>query len=235
MRYDGLDVLIKLAEHDGGLTEHLIKNTIFFHPDIVAEQAKKMRLTAISGKLPVRFSRKKSLYKIVDGIIQERSFSRDTEAAKKCEEEDIYTIVRDGIKVLVDRDGNYWVRQQIKQYTGEIVSVGKRNTIPNYMLSHIWGNTNDPYFFSALWNLTLTTMHCSFILDKPDSHHEQIKAIKGLYKALCWELYRPDKLMDIDFIDIPEQQHIEQARYYINSCLLNFIPELDNNTSGIRP
>jgi len=140
------------------------------------------------------------------------------------EKEDIYTTVRPGIKILIDKDGNYSVRQQIKAFTGEIVSAGRISTIRNYMISHIWGNTADPYFFSALWNLALTPMHCSFILDKPDSHHEQIKGIKELYKAICCELYRPDKLMGINFVDIPEGRYLHQARNYISNRLLNLIP-----------
>ena len=226
MAYDGLDVLIKLAEYDGGLTDHLIKNTIFFHSDIIVEQAKEMRVKALDGKLPVRFSKAKSIYITSDGQTHQRLSKNKDEAVKLSESENLYTSIRPGVCIHIDKDGNYCVRQQIKQYTGEIVSAGKRNTIPNYMLSHIWGNTADPYFFSALWNLALTPMHCSFILDKPDSHHEQIKDIKELYKAICWELYRPDKLMGIDFTDIPEDRHIDQARNYINSQLLNLIPKI---------
>ena len=236
MPYDGLNVLIKALENDGGLESHLIENTLFFRSDIVARQAEEMLTMVHDGKLPVRFATGKSIYITDDGYTHTRLFTNRTEATHICRTDDIYTSIRPGIRIKVDKDGNHWVRHTIKAFKGELVSGGRKSTIKNYMISHIWGNTADPYFFSALWNLALTPMHCSFILDKPDSHHQQIKGIKELYKAICWELYRPDQLMEIEFPEIPERQYLEQARYYIDNCLLNFIPASGNNDSAnIRP
>ena len=228
--YDGLDVLIKALNNDGGLVNHLIENTLFFRPDIVTRQAEELQKNAQSGKLPVRFATGQSVYITSDGRVHPKLFINKQDAVQRSEREDIYTSVRPSIRINVDKDGNYCVRQQIKRYTGEIVSAGKISTIKNYMISHIWGNTADPFFFSALWNLALIPMHCSFILDKPDSHHEQIKSIKELYKAICWELYRPDRLMGVEFTDIPEEQDLSQARHYIDSEILNLIPDIENKS-----
>lgn len=226
MAYDGLDVLIKALENDGGLTNHLIGNTLFFQPDTVIRQAEEMLKEAQNGKLPVRFSKSENSYISSDGQLHSRLFANITEASRRSNQEDIFTPVRPGIRIKVDATGNRHVCKTIYSYTGEWVSAGRRiSTIKNYMISHIWGNTADPYYFSALWNLALTPMHCSFILDKPDSHHEQIKDIKELYKAICWELYRPDKLMGIHFTDVPEGRYINQAKNYINNKLLNLIPK----------
>lgn len=226
MSYDGLNVLIKALDNDGGLINHLIENTLFFQPAVVGQQARMMLEQAQNGRLPVRFATSKNTYITADGQTHSRLFANRTEAIRISESENIFTSIRPGICINVDKDGNYCVRQQIKQYTGEIVSAGKISTIRNYMISHIWGNTSDPYFFSALWNIALTPQHCSFILDKPDSHHEQIKQIKELYKAICWELYRPDKLMGIDFEDVPSKENIDKARVFIDNHTLNLIPKI---------
>lgn len=226
MKYDGLDLLIKALENNGGIISHIIENTLFFCPNVVTRQANEMLAEIHNGKLPVRFSTSVSVYVTPDGTIHKRLFSNKTEAVRICEAEDIYTTVRPGIKIRVDANGNRWVVRAIKIYAGETVSAGRTSTIKNYMISHIWGNTADPLYFTALWNMALIPMHCAFILDKPDSHHHQIKGIKELYKAICWELYRPDKLMEIDFPDAPELQYRDQAKYYIDNHLLNLIPKL---------
>ena len=43
MAYDGLEVLIKVLEKDGGLVKHLVENTLFFQPDCVKQQAAEMQ------------------------------------------------------------------------------------------------------------------------------------------------------------------------------------------------
>lgn len=227
MAYDGLDVLIKALENDGGLINHLIENTLFFQPDIVIRQANDLLKEAQNGKLPVRFSTSENSYVTADGQQHSRLFANRTEASRRSSQEDVFTRIRPGIRIKVDQTGNRDVCKVIYNYTGEKVSSGRLvSTIKNYMISHIWGNTADPYYFSALWNLALTPMHCSFILDKPDSHHEQIRNIKELYKAICWELYRPDQLMGINFADVPKEQYLVQARSYINNQSLNLIPKI---------
>jgi hypothetical protein len=228
MPYDGLDILIKALENDGGIVNHFIENALFFHPNIVIQQTEEMLREAQDGKLPVRFSTSEFSYTTSDGQNHSRLFANKIEASKRSKQENIFTPVRPGVKIKVDPTGNRYVCQTIYTYTGEWVSSGRRiSTIKNYMISHIWGNTADPLFFNALWNIALIPMHCAFILDKPDSHHKQIKDIKELCKAICWKLYRPDKLPVADFIDIPEPKYIEQAIHYIDNNLINIIPNLN--------
>ena len=223
MAYDGLDVLCRILKCEGGLVNHMVRSTLFFRPEQVALQAEKMLLYASRAeKLPVRFSSCKSAYKTSNESI--RTFQNKAEAVRISESEDIYASVRPGIRIRIDRDGNHWVRNAIKEYTGEKVSTGVISTIKNYTISHIWGCTNDPLYFTALWNIALIPLHCSFVLDKQT---ERTLPIKALYKAICWELYRPDLLLGINFSEIPAEEYVCQAREFIDSGMLNLIPDND--------
>ncbi|MCH5334851.1 MAG: hypothetical protein J1D86_03480 [Alistipes sp.] len=223
MSYNGLDILIAALSNDGGLTNHLIGNTLFVQPDKVREQAKAMLDLSKDGKLPVRFSTEEYVYCKADMRRHKRLFSNKTEAVRRSESDDIYTTVRPGIRVMVDKDGNYWVRRAIRDYTGHTVSAGAISTIKNYMISHIWANTADPYFFTSLWNIALTPLHCSFILDKPDEHHPEIRNTKELFKAICWQLYRPNELMHTRLVDEPDSQMLRTAQSFIDNKQLIFI------------
>ena len=223
MSYNGLDILIQALANDGGLVNHLIENTLFVHPDKVRLQAARMLDEARQGKLPVRFSTEEYVYCRADGRRCKRLFGNKTEAVRQSEAGDIYTTVRLGIRVMVDKDGNYWVRRAIRDYTGETVSAGAISTIKNYMISHIWGNTADPFFFTSLWNVALIPLHCSFILDKPDDHHTEIRNTKELFKAICWELYRPNELLHTQLIAEPDERMRRTARGFIDNKLLKFI------------
>lgn len=223
MAYNGLDILIAALANDGGLVDHLIGNTLFIHPDKVRLQASRMQEESRHGKLPVRFSTEEYVYCYADCRRHKRLFKNRTEAVRSSETEAIYTSVRPGVCIVVDKDGNYWVRRAIRDYTGETVSAGKISTIQNYMISHIWGNTADPCFFTSLWNIALTPLHCSFILDKPDCHHPEIRNIKELFKAICWELYRPDNLWGEPLVTEPDAAMCHQARKFIDHQRLKFI------------
>ena len=145
MAYDGLDVLCRILKCEGGLVNHMVRSTLFFRPEQVALQAEKM-LFYVSGaeKLPVRFSSRKSAYKTSTGNI--RVFQNKAEAVRISESEDIYASVRPGIRIRVDRDGNHWVRNAIKEYTGEKVSTGAISTIKNYMIAYM-GTYRRPVLF----------------------------------------------------------------------------------------
>ena len=223
MSYNGLDILIQALANDGGLVNHLIENTLFVRPDKVREQARRMLDESRNGKLPVRFSTEEYVYCNADRRRHKRLFRNKTEAVRQSESNDVYTTVRPDIRVVVDKDGNYWVRRAIRDYTDQIVSAGAISTIRNYMISHIWGRTADPFFFTALWNIALTPLHCSFILDKPDEHHPEIRNTKELFKAICWQLYRPNELMHTRLVDEPDSQMLRTAQSFIDNKQLIFI------------
>ena len=231
--YDGLKILIDVLENDGGLVNHLVKNTLFFHPGIVQRQAACMLAAVQRGeRLPVRFSTKDVYYADKGCKGQPLHLSNRSAAAERSKTDNIYTSVRSGVRIEIDWDGNKSVRSVIKGCTGEIVGEGARNTIRNYMISHIWGKTDNPFFFTALWNIALTPQHCSFILDKPDDKYRQISDIKGLFKAICWELYHPNELMkEKDLLKKkPDEQMLEKARCFIGQKQLTFIPAIPSRS-----
>lgn len=223
MTYNGLDILIHALANEGGLINHLIENTLFIRQESVRAQTAQMLASQIAGKIPARFSTEEYIYCYADMRRHKRLFKNRTEAVQRSETEAIYTTVRPGVRIMVDKDGNYWVRRAIKDYTGEVVSAGRVSTIQNYMISHIWGNTADPYFFTGLWNIVLIPLHCAFILDKPDDHHPEIRNTKELIKAVCWELYHPNDLLGVELVHEPSKTMRAAAQTFIANNQLKFI------------
>lgn len=223
MLYNGLDILIEALSNDGGLTNHIIENSLFIHPDKVRLQAAQILATSREGKLPVRFSTEEYVYLRPDMRRSRRLFVNRAEAVRQSESGDIFTSVRHGIRIKIDKDGNYWVRRAIRDCTGHTVSSGASSSIKNYMISHIWGKTSDPFFFTSLWNIALTPLHCSFILDKPDDHHSEIRNTKELFRAICWELYSPNSLMQRELVSEPAAEMLQMARRFADNKQLKFI------------
>lgn len=93
------------------------------------------------------------------------------------------------ILVLIDGDGNREVRNIIKKFTGEIVSQGANSSIKFGKISHIWGETSNPLFFTSLWNIVVVPAYFNDVLDKSDGSHAFITKIKNLYESICWTEY----------------------------------------------
>ena len=113
------------------------------------------------------------------------------------------TVVYDykGITIVIDPNNNNFVHTAISKYTGVKIGRGESNTIRNYIVSHIWAKTYDPFYFSSLWNVVIIPAHCNDIMDKGMNTHPIIPVIKELYKAICYLLYNPNNyLTDIENI-----------------------------------
>lgn len=100
------------------------------------------------------------------------------------------------IRVCFDPDGNYYPKKEILKYTGHRVSWGSTSSVVNYNIAHIWGKTDNPLFFSLLWNYALIPCHCTFLTDKKEENDVVMKNIKNLLKAISIELYDPNRIMD---------------------------------------
>lgn len=248
---NGLDVLTRLTDADGGLKEHMLKNTFFFHPDIVKKDCNKMHIrdlihgnVILGHKLPVRYSTKMEYYD--DKGVRVLNGNEGKKKAVGCKNlwkygEPYHTPQGRGCCVEVDVDGNAAIRDKTHDYTGHWVSSGKAiNTISYYMISHIWGETYDPLFFSSLWNVAITPLYCAPILDKDDMVGDNIKDIKNTYKAISYYLYLASEYtadeinelfrnVDIDNpLDLPED-----IKKYAKDCVdgklgfnLQFLNEL---------
>jgi hypothetical protein len=93
------------------------------------------------------------------------------------------------IPILADPDGNKEVRILIEKNTGYTVSSGYNDFFTNFKISHIWGNANDPRFFTSFWNIVIVPAWANDNLDKNNSGMPLAGKMINTYKAVCEELY----------------------------------------------
>ena len=208
-----------------------------------------------NSKLPVRFSEDAVNVKYLDAlgndlrpVITKKKIGNIT-----CKAQDVYTQIYPGAipsgvvpvlpmadyyrvhPIIIDYDGNDFVRTAIRRYTGVWVCENNRvNMLRNYKISHIWPDTADPFYFSSLWNVVIIPAHCNDIMDKGMNTHHIIPVIKELYKAICYQLYKPNNyLADIENIlkpnnpniqiprvEIPASADLQKAQTYIDNGLI---------------
>lgn len=243
--HDGLATMLSMFDSEESFLEHFILNTIFFHPDEVTKQAEELKGKIDNGdKIPVRFSMKsKKMFhfeneKNINGK-SSRTFKNKKEAKEFAEKNElVHTVTK--IPVIIDKDGNYFVRSEIYKYTGYRVSQGAISDIQNYMIGHIWANTDNPYFFTSLWNFALIPQYMAFILDKPDANSELVRKIKVLTEAVCFILYKPNELLDKKLIDGEKYENgytelYDLAKSFVESDRLTFIRPKAEQTEEIEP
>ena len=174
-----------------------------------------------NSKLPVRFSEDAANVKYLDvfGNDLRPVITKKRIGNKVCKAQDVYTQIYPGaipsgvvpvspmsdyrgVSIIIDYDGNDFVRTAIRRYTGVWVCENNRvNMLRNYVISHIWPDTADPFYFSSLWNVVIIPAHCNDIMDKDPKSHHVVAAIQKLFRAICYLLYNPNKyLADIENI-----------------------------------
>lgn len=189
-----------------------------------------------NSKLPVRFSEDAANVKYLDvfGNDLRPVITKKRIGNKVCKAQDVYTQIYPGaipsgvvpvspmsdyrgVSIIIDYDGNDFVRTAIHRYTGVWVCENNRvNMLRNYVISHIWPDTADPFYFSSLWNVVIIPAHCNDIMDKGMNTHPIIPVIKELYKAICYQLYKPNNyLADIENILKPNNPNIQIPRVEI--------------------
>lgn len=172
-------------------------------------------------KLPVRFSEDAANVKYLDvfGNDLRPVITKKRIGNKVCKAQDVYTQICPGaipsgvvpvspmsdyrgVSIIIDYDGNDFVRDAIHRYTGVwVCKNNKMNMLRNYKISHIWGRTYDPFYFSSLWNIVIIPAHCNDIMDKDPKSHHVVAAIQNLFRAICYLLYNPNNyLTDIENI-----------------------------------
>ncbi len=171
---------------------------------------------------------------------------------KTCKAQDVYTQIYPGaipsgvvpvspmanyhgLPIIIDYDGNDFVRDAIHRYTGVwVCKNNKMNMLRNYVISHIWPDTADPFYFSSLWNVVIIPAHCNDIMDKDPKSHHVVAAIQNLFRAICYLLYKPNNyLTDIENIlkrnnpniqiprvAVPSPADLEKAQSYIDNGLI---------------
>ena len=207
-----------------------------------------------NSKLPVRFSEDAANVKYLDvfGNDLRPVITKKRIGNKVCKAQDVYTQVYPGaipsgvvpvspmsdyrgVSIIIDYDGNDFVRTAIHRYTGVWVCENNRvNMLRNYVISHIWPDTADPFYFSSLWNVVIIPAHCNDIMDKDPKSHHVVAAIQKLFRAICYLLYNPNKyLADIENIlkqnnlnvqiprvEIPQSADLKKAQTCIDNGLI---------------
>lgn len=174
-----------------------------------------------NSKLPVRFSEDADNVKYIDvsGKDLRPVITKKRIGNKVCKAQDVYTQIYpgaipsgvvpvspmsnySGLPIIIDYDGNDFVRDAIHRYTGVwVCKNNKMNMLRNYKISHIWGRTYDPFYFSSLWNVVIIPAHCNDIMDKDPTLHPIVAIIQNLFRAICYLLYNPNSyLTDIENI-----------------------------------
>lgn len=174
-----------------------------------------------NSKLPVRFSEDAANVKYLDvfGNDLRPVITKKRIGNKICKAQDVYTQIYpgaipsgvvpvspmsnySGLPIIIDYDGNDFVRDAIHRYTGVwVCKNNKMNMLRNYVISHIWPDTADPFYFSSLWNVVIIPAHCNDIMDKDPKSHHVVAAIQNLFRAICYLLYNPNSyLTDIENI-----------------------------------
>lgn len=207
-----------------------------------------------NSKLPVRFSEDAANVKYLDvfGNDLRPVITKKRIGNKVCKAQDVYTQIYPGaipsgvvpvspmsdyrgVSIIIDYDGNDFVRTAIRRYTGVWVCENSRvNMLRNYVISHIWPDTADPFYFSSLWNVVIIPAHCNDIMDKDPKSHHVVAAIQNLFRAICYLLYNPNKyLADIENIlkqnnlnvqiprvEIPQSADLKKAQTCIDNGLI---------------
>ena len=217
--YNGIDALFELFHNDEKLLyDHIIKSTLFFDPEIVKKQCNKL-CQDISNDIaiPARYSEKKGVFKIRDRRI--KSYSRAEQAEMSKDPLNIFIYSKNKVRVIIDGNGNAYPYSYIKEYTGHIAENKKGRTIFNYSLTHIWGNAQNPLYYSSMWNYCLMPVHLYKLTDNR-SDEDIIVKINSFIKAVMFLLYDPKNLMkgmELSEIDMPEKQMLDLAQQYIDN------------------
>ncbi len=247
--WDGLSSMLDLFDREEEFLNHFFQHTYFFEKKDVEAQAKHLSdqiSQAIAGgeRVPVRFSMKSfEKFHFANQSnqkgISRTSFKNRQTAVDFSEKTDLFHS-ETNIRVKIDKDGNYFVRDEIAKFTGYRVSQGAISDIKNFVISHIWGKTDNPYYFTSLWNITLIPNHLSFILDKPNGSSDLITKIKLIAKAICFKLYSPadlhignkalfssDEIADIS-------PYFEFADEFIKSDKIHFLKHRDSVSASVQ-
>jgi hypothetical protein len=222
---NGIDVLRDLFPDDDSFVQHIVNNTLFFNKEVVKHQALQVQQEIERGDaVPVRYTSNGYFYHQREVNKVTSTFKSKREAVHFTKENPLFH-KKTGIRIYFDKDGNYYPKQAILQYTGHRVSWGKEiSTITNYTIAHIWGETDNPLYFGLLWNYCLLPAPYAFLTDKHDDTDVRVKRIKDLIKAISVELYNPNSLMNHKVsVEMPPKDALAEATALIEENKIHYV------------
>lgn len=236
-KIDGLDVFKRLFSSDDALIEHLISGVLFFNKEMVLQQAREVRHGIRTGvATPVRYNSNGAFFLQHKVKTTTPSFKNKSEAIKFTNDNENALFHRETkIRICFDRDGNYYPKRTILSHTGHKVSCGEQSTVVNYVIAHIWDKTDNPLYFSLLWNFCLIPYHCAYLTDKREDSDEIIRRTKDLIRAISIELYNPNRIMDwnqdvLMAEDMPSKEARAEAKRLIAEGKINYLPNNETPT-----
>jgi hypothetical protein len=205
--------------------KQVIRSILFFDKEIVEQQSLDIKRDIEQGvPVPVRYTSNRHFYKQNEVKRTEPPFlskKMALEYVKNPQNKPVFHR-ETNLKVRFDNDGNYATKKDIEKYTKHILT-GKERTIVNYNIAHIWGKTDNPLFFSLMWNYCLVPAPYAFLTDKKDciSLH-----IQNLIQAISIQLYNPDHFLKNweKRIETPSPAIMEEAKELITSNAIKFVP-----------
>lgn len=231
--------MLELFDNEDAFIEHFVSSSRFFEPQMINSQAIVIKNKIENGdKIPVRYSMKAKEYFHFKNETTQKGTSKKTfknlKEAKEFAEQNDLIHTTTNLKIEIDKDGNYFVRNTIFDYAGFRVSQGAISDVTNSMISHIWANTDNPLFFTALWNIAITPHYLSFILDKPDANSNLVKRLKAITKAICYLLYKPDEIIGNKYFNLSEFDYeLPFAKELIENGQVHFITHFDEKAQTI--
>lgn len=227
---NGTDKLTGLFNSKDEFIEFFIKSCYFIPKESVKERAEEMLKTVESGKkLPIRYGKKLNANYKVEGAkaLDKKSKREIVQYAKESK----LCFKKNNILVEIDPTGNQSVVKAIYQATKHNVSTFD-STIINYTISHIWeGKTNNPLFFSSLWNVAIIPNFLNYIMDKPKKQHSINNTIQETIKAICYRLYNPVAIMhpyELTDVKEPKEEFLKIADKAIKNNWINYLPKNTN-------
>ena len=227
MKINGTKQLIDLLfkGNEEAFIEHFIKSCLFLPKKIVQEKAEELLDNIKNNKMvPVRNGK--------NGFKEKVFYVPNRKALNKKTDKDLKNIANNegiffkegNIKVFFDSNGNQSIVNSIKEKTGYIISTQNRDVI-NYTLSHIWaGTTQNPYYFSSLWNIVIIPDYINYIMDKPQKQYHINVKIQEVMKAICIELYDPNNMMENKIsVATPASEFITLAKKAIHEGWIHFL------------
>lgn len=230
---DGLNCFKQLFSSDADLVDYVIKNTLFFNKDVVIQQAGEYCKAILKKEaIPVRYTSNKAFFRQHEVKTTTPNFRNKKEAVSFTKDLANAVFHRDTkLRICFDRDGNYYPKKEILKYTGHRVSWGSNSSVKNYNIAHIWAKTDNPLFFSLLWNYALIPCHCTFLTDKNDKNDFVVGSIKNMLKAISIELYNPNRIMNwnqniLPVEEYPPAEYLYKAREWITGNKITFLQSI---------
>ncbi len=197
--------LVSQFEDQNALIEHVLQNILFFDRDSVHQQAADLSariarsLADRTEAIPIVYSSKVREDLCVEtkgdhARYRLNMFGKDTQLGLLSCCADMIHKPTD-VRILLETADNRYLHEQIYRHTGNIMdSWYTPNRDSKYTLLHIWDKTDDPYCYSALWNMLVVPRRMKFFWNDDLHACPQYTALCATVRAIAYLLFEPEAL-----------------------------------------